>query len=385
MTESTYIVQLEKRWPQVLKDMVAGNTYSPIVLRGGKNWPENAKELFERVEQFKKHEKGFVPLGWRIEWMTRKSKRFGVQQWPATITVETEEDYLHLTGRQNLAGRFKAELARLLEWRPGLRDFVFRRPELVLGLGEAWPGIRAVVDYLLTHDVRDYYIRSLPVPVHTKFIQQYRNTVLALLQCFDPDRFPPQEHDLEEALGLRRKPFLFQMRWLDVALAAACSADMEIFAVPVKHLAGVSWAVRRVILVENETSLLMLPAIRDCFAIFSSGKALSLLENLSLFRRVEIYYWGDLDEEGYIMLNTMRGLYGHVISLFMDIETVSFHERQLLRQPNPYKARDLLLLTPAEFQAYRLLAGTDGRIEQEQLDQEFVALRLNLLAPTAGS
>jgi hypothetical protein len=365
--------------------MVAGKAFMPIVLRGGKDWPENAKELFGKVELFKKHEKGLVPLGWRIEWKTRKSKRFGAQQWPEIITVETEEDYLHLTGRQDLAARFKAELARLLGWRPELRHFLFLRPEFVLDLNEAWHGIRAVVDYLLTHDVRDYYIRSLPVPVHTKFIQQYRNTILALLQYFDPDRFPPQGRDLEEALGLRRKPFLFPMRWLDIALAASCSADMEIFAVTVKHLACVSWAVHRVILVENETNLLMLPGIQDCFALFSSGKALSLLENLSLFRRAQIYYWGDLDEEGYVMLNAMRGLYGHVISLFMDIETVSFHKRQLLGQPNPYKARDLPLLTPAESQAYRLMAATDGRIEQEQLDQEFVARRLNLLTQPAGS
>ena len=89
----------------------------------------------------------------------------------------------------------------------------------------------------------------------------YQTAILALLQYFDPDRFPPQERDLEEALGLRRKPFLFPMRWLDIALAASCSADMEIFSVTVKYLACVSWAVRRVILVENETNLLTLPDI----------------------------------------------------------------------------------------------------------------------------
>ena len=385
MIESVYISQLEKRWPNVMKDMVAGNEYSPIVLRGGKDWPEDTKELFDRVELFKKHEKGPNPLGWRIEWKTRKSRRFGVQTWPEVITVETEEDYLYLTGKEDIASRFKAQISMLLAWRPQMQDFLFQKPELVLSLGEAWTGIRAVVDYLLAYDVRNCYLRSLPVPVHTKFIHQYRNTILALLQYIDQDRFPPQERELEAALGLRRKPFLFPMRWLDSTRAAACSADMDIFAAPVKYLAGVSWEVRKVILVENETNLLTLPPILDSFALFSCGKALSLLEDISLFRRVQIYYWGDLDEEGYVMLNTIRGLYGHAISLFMDIETVTFHKNQLLSQPNPYKSRDLPLLTPAESLAFRLLTAVNGRIEQEQLDQKFVARGLNTLTELADS
>jgi hypothetical protein len=65
----------------------------------------------------------------------------------------------------------------------------------------------------------------------------------------------------------------------------------------------VQWDIRRVILVENETNLYLLPAMPFTLAVFSSGKALHLLGEIGLFGALALYYWGDLDEEGFIMLN----------------------------------------------------------------------------------
>jgi hypothetical protein len=373
MTESTYITQLDKRYRAYLRDIVAGNSWASIVLRGGKNRPDTTSELHRAVALFQTHEKGIRSYGWRIEWATWNSKRLGVQQWPAAVIVDTEEDYLYLTGKGEAARHFKAELAALVAWRPDIRDFLFQRPEWVADLGGAWPGIRAVVDYLLQHEVRDHYLRSIPVPVHTKFIEQYRGPIFALLGYFDPVRFAITSGGLEDALGLRRKPYLWTMRWLDPALAASYSGGMGVFGVAAGYLAGATWSVRRIILVENETNLHLLPLMPGSFGLCSAGKALALLGDIGLFATAEIYYWGDLDEEGFVMLNAMRALYGHVRSLFMDMETVTAHEKEILPQPVAYRLRPLPLLTASEQAAYLTMAGVNGRIEQEKLRQDYIA------------
>jgi hypothetical protein len=376
MTESVYIAQLENRYRPYLRDIIAGNPFTPIVLRGGKKIPDTTPELHQKVELFQKYEKGIHGQGWRIEWETRTSKRIGVQQWPAVITVDTEEDYLYLTGKLALTQQFKQELAQLTAWRPDSRDFLFHRPEWVLDLKEAWPGIRTVVDYLLQHDVRDHYLRSLPVPVHTKFIEQYKTPILAWLKYADPGRFPPEAGDLEKALGLQRKPYLWTMRWLDPAMADNCSAGKEISGVTTEDLAAATWNVKQIVLTENETNLYLLPGMKGSFGLFSSGKALALLTDIGLFGTAEIYYWGDLDEAGFAMLNSIRTLYSHVKSLFMDIETVTFHEKEILPQPAPYKPKHLPLLFPSEQAAYLKMAAVNGRIEQEKLQQDYIATGL---------
>lgn len=374
--EQSYYSQLDKQYKHYLQNLVIGKTFEPIVLRGGKNKPSTTVELHKQIALFQKYEKKSDQLGWDIKWQDWSSKKLGNQKWPSQIIVSTEEDLLFLTNNKKHAEIFKELLHNILEWKPSLKEIIHHRPEIIHDYKDDWEKLKKVIDYLLSNDTKGHYIRSIPVPVHTKFLQQKKNIILLLLKSIQPDKFNENETDLEIALGVKRKPFLFQMRFLDKSLAEKHLSGIDFFACPADELKTKNWEVERIILVENETNLYLLPKMPKTLAIFSSGKALHLLKDIELFKITQTYYWGDLDEEGFVMLNDIRSYYQEIESLFMDQKTVEIHLNEKHTQPLIYKQMPLAYLTQEEYKAYLELASTNGRIEQERLFQDFVLNRL---------
>lgn len=378
MIDKGYIQQLEKRYPQYLIDWILGAPFSPISLRGGKNKPGNSAALYNAIDSFQKYEKREGSLGWHIEWELWHSSKLGNQKWPTSILVNTEEDYLFLVGKQKEAVLFKRLASQLLGWKVELKGWLVESPQKVLEYKAHWESICAVVDYLLSHDVQQYYVRSLPVPVNTKFIQQFQGIILSILKHLQPERFPQNVKTLEVALGLQTKPLLFLLRWLDPALANQYTSGIEILSVPVTNLQNSSWDVREVWVVENETNLYLLPKRKDALVIFSKGYALHDLINIPLFQKVRLFYWGDLDEDGFIMLHQFRQYYPHVQSVLMDVDTATFHLEEMVKQPFRLQ-QNHLQLTPSEEGAYHLLLQRSGRIEQEKLKQDYMQAYLERL------
>lgn len=335
-------------------------------------------ELHQAIRLFQEHEKKEIGKGWTIEWAEWSSKKLGKQKWPSSIIVESEEDYLFLTKKTNEVENFKQQLIKLLSWRNEIQVFLLNRPQLVLQLQPDWDKICVVTDYLMAHDVSDHYIRSLPVPVHTKFIEGYENILLLLLKHLCPERIAVDADLLEKALGLQTKKHLFTLRLLDPDLEKF-TGGMKLLGVTVDTLRLANWSACEIWLVENETNLYLMPARKGALVLFSKGYALSMLYDIPLFQNTKLYYWGDLDEDGFIMLHRMRKHYPNIQGVFMDIETVDFHQSVVGEQPSMYRVKDLEFLTNDEKLAFLKLSTSNGRIEQEKLNQKFIFDRLTRL------
>ena len=377
MIDRLYIAQLEKQYIPYLKNIVLDAPFQPIMLRGGKTKPATTAELHQLVKLFQANEKNQRRQGWCIEWEEWTSKKLGKQQWPSVIRVATEEDFLYLLKKEKEAGVFKEQLALLLQWNPLIRPWLSSRPKMILELREAWGGICGVIDYLLQYEVKGHYLRSIAVPVHTKFIEQHKKTVHSILHHLESTRFPSTDIDLEDALFLNRKPFLFTLRWLDENLATKYTMGMDLFAVPADYLRQQQWDVERILLVENETNLYLFSSMPSTLVICSYGKALHLLREIGFLHTTQLYYWGDMDDQGFAMLNDIRNYYSHIISLFMDDATLTHHQKELDTKPVPYKKKDLLLLHPHESRAYEFLLNSSQWLEQEKLQQSYVHDRLH--------
>ena len=371
MIDEQYIAQLHKGFPKYLSNVIDGLPFQIIHLKGGKDKPQTTPELHKAIASFLKYEQTNDHLGWVIEWEEWQSRKLGSQRWPSAITITSEEDYLHLLNKQQEVAHFKQVLQKLFGWNANIASWLSSKPHKVLELQEQWKGICAVVDYLLQHNVQRFYIRSLPVPVHTKFIQQYKGTILSLLKHFDPVRFPKTETDLESALGLQVKSCFNSIRWLDTSLAKEYTSGIEVLAVCPDSLQEVNWKVKEVWLVENETNLYLLPNRRDALAIFSKGYALHQFVNIPFFLQSDLFYWGDLDEDGFIMLHKFRQHYPRLQSVLMDEQTVKIHISEIDTVPFRFKGIKLDLL-PAEAAAFKILQDCNGRIEQEKLQQAYM-------------
>ncbi len=372
MNSVNFIQQLEKKYADFLKNRICEKQFEQIILRGGKNKPNNSIDLHNAIKVFLKFEKSENKKGWDIEWEEWVSKKIGKQRWPAKVIVNTAEDFLFLIQKEKEIIIFDRILSDLKKWRPGITDWLVKCPELLLRHIENWAGLCAVVDYLLSNDVTTYYIRNLPVPVHTKFIEEHEGIILSLLQHFNSENGDIDYTSLIHAAGLKRKPVLFAIRWLDEELAYQNTQGMEVLGITPENLRNRNWEITELWMVENETALFMLPERRHSLAICSRGKAVELLRDVTWLNNVKVYYWGDMDEDGYAMLRQCRKLYPHAVSVLMDINALQFHSAEIGKQPAKYRYPNLSELTLGEINALEKLFEINGRLEQESLSHEYI-------------
>ena len=96
------------------------------------------------------------------------------------------------------------------------------------------------------------------------------------------------------------------------------------------------------------------------------------LSNLPLF------YWGDLDLDGFDILASLRHRFPQTRSLFMDVETLEKHHSiatSVVSRGSP-EAREPAELTALELAAYRVCKSQNLRLEQEHIPQAMVNQRL---------
>jgi len=371
MNEKLFIQQLDKKYLDFLRSIIREEPFQPIRLRGGKQKPHSTEDLYKITRAFRLRERTANMPGWTIEWKPWNTKRLGNQIWPEDISVVTEEDYLFLLNKEAEVFSFRSTVGEIVAWKPVIRDWLAENIFMVLRQPDSWKDIRVTVDFFLDHDVSAFYRRSLPIPVHSKFFEQNRQVIHSLLAYIDPQRFPKDGRDLEEVASLMQLPHLYPIRWLDEQLPFMYTAGLDILALPYQQLLKTYWPVEEIWVVENETNLYLLPQRKGALAIFAKGKALHNLKNISFFASARIFYWGDLDEDGFEMLDQFRQYYNHTRSILMDEKTVVHHKSYLHTMPFRHN-QNLEWLTAEEKAAYRYLWTAQGRVEQEKLEQQYV-------------
>lgn len=81
-----------------------------------------------------------------------------------------------------------------------------------------------------------------------------------------------------------------------------------------------------VLVTENRTTFLTLPAIPRCLALLGKGYAVTRLAEITKVQPAQIFYWGDIDQHGFEILASFRSKLPQVQSILMDAATVArFH------------------------------------------------------------
>ncbi|AJD47547.1 hypothetical protein S7S_05645 [Isoalcanivorax pacificus W11-5] len=129
----------------------------------------------------------------------------------------------------------------------------------------------------------------------------------------------------------------------------------------------------RVLVVENEQCLHLLPALPDTVAILGAGLDLQWL-GADTFRDKQVAYWGDMDTWGLLMLARARQYCPALCSLMM---TRAHFERHApgcaVPEPVPAKHSAPAELNDEERAFFEFLLGQEkGRLEQEYLPEEVV-------------
>jgi hypothetical protein len=96
------------------------------------------------------------------------------------------------------------------------------------------------------------------------------------------------------------------------------------------------------------------------------------LGKLPWLEESDIYYWGDIDVDGFLILASLRNLFPQTTSILMDVPTLDAHKDfQVPGNGNP--APVPFGLSPKETRAFSVCSANNLRLEQEKLLQGYVS------------
>lgn len=322
------------------------------------------------LEQASRTVRGF---GYDLEWEEINFREVGKNRVPSTVVIPSEADALRLIGRSGDAARWDDLVSSTATAFPQLRGWLRENPLTLLEHQADWEHVLAVLLWFGRNPRRGIYLRQVDVPgVDTKFIESRRSLLSELLdlvlapECIDATAIGARA--FEQRYGLLTKPLRLRIRSLDEGLSFGGLVDVE---APVSEWARKPLEIDRLVLVENEINFLSFPALPRTAIAFGAGySVVDRLPELAWLRDRPIFYWGDIDTHGFVILDRLRRTFPHARSFLMDRETFLDHRRMWVSEEIP-EGVALDRLTVDETELYddlrRDTYGPSVRLEQERI------------------
>ncbi|WP_027014272.1 Wadjet anti-phage system protein JetD domain-containing protein [Comamonas composti] len=202
----------------------------------------------------------------------------------------------------------------------------------------------------------------------SKFFERHEGLLKALLDL----RFEGQASrlGLADFLGASSEG----EHWLLVAPLAPGLLPFERLRVTAAELARTALPARRILVIENERCLHLLPQpLADTVAILGAGLNLGWLAAPWL-RECSVAYWGDMDSWGLAMLAQARSHVPHLQALLMERDCFAAHRHLAVAEPQRAEPLADAALAPEQAALDQLLRSLEkGRLEQEFLSPGLVA------------
>ncbi|NJO82794.1 MAG: hypothetical protein HC828_08170 [Blastochloris sp.] len=222
-------------------------------------------------------------------------------------------------------------------------------------------------------------MRELPIAVHSKFVEQHTGILRRLLDVLLPDeRINPDETRFSRRYGLREIDALIRLRFLDDQFQTRYGAPLSDLSTPLQQVAQLAFSGERILIVENLTTFLSLPSLPQTIAIFGKGFDAGELGNIVWLHQSTVFYWGDLDAQGFQILALLRRRLPQVQSLMMDRATFETFVQYVV-PGTPTTVQVLPELMSDEMQLYFEVAERNLRLEQERIAPRYVEAELNMV------
>lgn len=376
MIKATEIKQkAERKYIEYLRDVACGNDFASIEIPCDKKASTTIAEYQKELSDIRSLSKEVKGYGYTIEWKTVKTKTLGEQDLPARILFESAGDFERFLQKVGEVAQFRKDVLAITQRYSILSSWIEKYPLKVVENTSKWPDILKVLDYFSSNPSPQLYIRELPIEVHTKFIERNKAVISELLDIVIADKVCSDEKDFEKRFGLRYdEPKLLRMRVLDTSLAPTLFSGVDDISMPWSRFIKLSLPISKVFVVENKVNFLTFPPIADCIVIWGQGYGVSSMKNSDLLKSAELFYWGDLDAQGFEILSQFRGYYPQTKSFLMDRSTFDKYFENDAGTPSKISVE--LNLTAEELFLYEYIKANNYRLEQEKIPQNYVIEQL---------
>jgi hypothetical protein len=366
-------------WKDVLIASIDGVNYFPKEInRIGKISPKDILNKLshykESIDLLRNNSKENNKLGYRLVLELWQFDKIGKQPVPQKVIVESTDDYLKITGKEKEFGKFLNNLSLIRQQLPALLEWIKANPAKVIE-HNSWPDTLKVCDYFLKNPKPGLYIRQLPIEIHTKYILENAGIVQSLLDFLIPGHINQNENKFEKRFNLKYAEPLIRVRFLDNLLSPIETAtDISL---TLSEFHNFYSSCTNIFVVENIMNFLTLPHLSNTIAIWSGGGfSVGYLRDIEWLKSKQFYYWGDLDAQGFQILNQFRTYFPITIAVMMDEETLAGFN---CGEGKPAPGQNLQRLTEAELKLYHYLRQNNVRLEQEKITQTFAESKIKAL------
>lgn len=331
---------------------------------------EKINQLQFQLEELQNNSKEKLGYGYVINRENVNFRRTGIHSLPQSITFESAEDYIDFIGKRKDWNIFLKSSNLIHQEAPQLSEWVFNNPLSVIENNKIWTDLIKVCNYFLLNPKPDLYIRQLPIDLHTKFVEQNDGIIKSLLDYLIPEyRRAEFEKSLSKRYYLKYDEPTIRIRILDKELLINNLSDLRM---PLTDFENLNFNCCNILIAENKMNFLCLPELPSTIAIWSGGGfMISYLRDIKWLNKKNIFYWGDLDTHGFVILHQMRSYFSHTKSVMMDINTFELFKGEGLVSGEIVNIEILSTLNTSEMETFIFLKENNLRLEQEKIRQDY--------------
>lgn len=289
--------------------------------------------------------KSKIGKGYSLIFEEVKTRTNGIQSKLSKILFDTEEDFLFFIEKQEETERALGALSVLSEshfefisesqnqeksspFECALKNLSFLTVDHS-DEPDFWKNIALCAVWLSKNRNSGLFIREIPLPVHTKFIENNKSLILSLV-------FPnetPSISQFESVFGLKKKPDSVRFRSLDSGIPFSIgNFSLSEISVPIEDFekfgeAEIAKKIEKIFIIENEMVYLTFPAVKNAVCVWGHGFSVLLLKNSEWLKSRELFYFGDLDEHGFLILSDFRNHFESAKSFCMTKEILEKYEK----------------------------------------------------------
>ncbi len=361
----------QKNYPKFLISLITQESFFPFNFPVGKI-DKNFLSL-TNINQLLEQSKEKLGYGYTVILKSIKTKKLGEQLIPDQILIETESDYLKLLKKEKEVKQFKQDLQLIITELPQLKDWLINNPLEVVKYAQKWHDLLKVCHYFIKNPQPNLYIRELPIKVHTKFVETHKSILSSLLDFLLPSELiNSTETTFEKCFSLKYDETLIRVRILDQKLIIKYHLPFSDFTIPISQFQSLNWSNCNWLITENKMNFLTLPPLQNTVALWGGGYKVQILKSIDWLSQSTIFYWGDLDVQGFKILAQLRSYFPHVISVMMEQEILNTFADFIGVDPKESQSENLANLTEAENNILSYLSLHKKRLEQEQISQNYV-------------
>ena len=371
---TTVTQKLEKQFRRHCKTWLSGEGNWPLSISLG--IPPEAQAAKDRVavQQWQTQWRDWQGDG-EIIWVERQWPSLGKQLLPERLLIHSASDVALWIGESVSWERVKQRYQHWCARWPQLVEYLPRRFDLLADYLESdFSHLEKVLLWLSENQNSNLYIRQLPIiGIDSKWLEKRKGLLLELLGALRKES-PDTEKDFYQVTGIRREPVLIRIRFLDERLRKQFGGLNDISA-PLAEWRKTNLKPQQVFVVENQQTGLAFDDLESAIVVMGLGYSVNLLAEIPWIKTARCFYWGDLDVDGFAILNCARNYFPDIESILMDEQTLLDHEELWGKDNQPKNALALTALNELEQLLYAKLLnnelGDRVRLEQERIEWRY--------------